>query len=51
MSTLETEELKAKLERMRAVGITSKTAQDPEIAILWAAMEIFSAGTEEANDE
>jgi hypothetical protein len=47
----ELDELKAKLKRMRAVGITSKMAQDPEIAILLAALEIFSGEMEEKNNE
>ena len=50
MKQHDTTELCAKIERMRAVGITARTAEDTEIAIVLAALALF-AGTLEAVED
>jgi len=50
MGKHDTTDLCAKIERMRAVGITARTAEDAEIAIVLAALALFG-GTLEAINE
>lgn len=46
----DTIELCAKIERMKAVGITARTAEDTEIAIVLAALELFAGTLESVNE-
>jgi hypothetical protein len=50
MNKHDTTDICAKIERMRAVGITAKTTENAEIAIVFAALALF-AGTLEAVNE
>ena len=50
MNKHDTTDLCAKIERMKAVGITARTAEDAEIAIVLAALALFSGKLEAVNE-
>ena len=50
MNKHDTTDICAKIERMRAVGITARTAEDAQIAIVLAALALFSGKLEAVNE-
>jgi hypothetical protein len=50
MKQHDTTEVCAKIERMRAVGITAQAVEDAEIAIVLAALALFGGTLEAVNE-
>jgi hypothetical protein len=50
MNKHDTTDICAKIERMRAVGITARTTEDTEIAIVLAALALFGGTLEAVNE-